>query len=174
MFDVYTLGLSNRTWIDTVETLNAFGIRRLVDIRTSPRSRHTPQFNEETLRTKLPEAGIDYVHLKSLGGWRKPVKDSSVNAAWKNASFRGYADYMQTPEFEKALTELTRLFRETVTVYACTESVFWRCHRQLVSDALVVRGYRVGHIFDSSKVQVHKLSEFVRSQGTRLTYPSLL
>jgi hypothetical protein len=101
-FDAYTMGFSNRTWEQTVEILQAFKIQRLVDIRTLPGSKHTPQFNLEHLKDALPPLGIEYVHLKALGGLRKPVKDSVVNAGWQNASFRGYADYMQTPEFEGA------------------------------------------------------------------------
>jgi len=173
-FDVYTIGFSNRTWDDTLEIFRALGIRRLVDIRTLPGSKYTPQFNQEHLEKALPDAAIEYVHMKNLGGLRKPLKDSSTNAAWRNASFRGYADYMQTPEFEIALRELIRLFSEKPTVYACTEAVFWRCHRQLVSDALILHGYHAGHIFNYSKVELHKLTEFVKAEGLTVTYPSLL
>jgi uncharacterized protein (DUF488 family) len=173
-FDVYSMGFSNRTWDETVAILRKFEIRRLVDIRTLPGSKHTPQFNLEHLQRALPEAGIEYVHMKNLGGLRKPLKDSSANTAWRNDSFRGYADYMQTPEFNGALDKLIELFSERTTVYACTEAVFWRCHRQLVSDALRVRGYRVGHIFNVSKVEEHKLTEFLKAQGTTVTYPSLI
>src|SRR5205823_11774639 len=112
--------------------------------------------------------------MKSLGGLRKPVKDSTVNSAWLNSGFRGYADYMQTPEFEAALAELIRLLKEKTTVYCCTEAVFWRCHRQLVSDALLARGYRVGHLFNATKVEEHTFTKFVKAEGTTLTYPSLL
>ena len=122
----------------------------------------------------LPEAGIEYVHMKSLGGLRKPVKDSTTNAAWNNSGFRGYADYMQTPEFETALNQLIQLVKEKTTVYCCTEAVFWRCHRQLVSDALLVRGYRIGHLFSSSKVEEHQPTKFLKADGARLTYPGLL
>ena len=173
-FDVYTIGFSNRAWEDTLEILEAFGIQRLVDIRTLPGSKHTPQFNQDHLQEALPKANIEYVHLKKLGGLRKPLKDATTNAAWRNDSFRGYADYMQTPEFEASLNELIRLFIEKTTVYACTEAVFWRCHRQLVSDALVVCGYRVGHIFSPSKIEEHKLTNFLKADGTRVTYPSLI
>src|SRR5215471_244200 len=151
-FDVYTMGFSNRSWEATIEILEAFGIQRLVDIRTLPGSRHTPQFNLEHMKDALPKAGMDYVHLKGLGGFRKPAKNSDLNAAWKNSGFRGYADYMQTETFALELQRLIDLFRQNVTVYCCTEAVFWRCHRQLVSDALVIRGYRVGHIFSLTKV----------------------
>jgi uncharacterized protein (DUF488 family) len=174
VFDAYTLGFSNRTWEDTLQILASFEIARLVDIRTLPGSKHTPQFNLESMQTALPEAGVEYVHMKSLGGLRKPAKDSVVNAAWRNDGFRGYADYMQTPAFEAALEELQRLIREKRTVYCCTEAVFWRCHRQLVSDALLVRGYRIGHIFSPSKVEEHSLTRFVKVEGQRLTYPSLI
>ena len=111
--------------------------------------------------------------MKNLGGLRKPLKNSTVNAAWKNDGFRGYADYMQTPEFEAALNELIRVMSEKPTAYACTEAVFWRCHRQLISDALVIRGYRVGHIFNESKVEEHRPTNFLKAEGTRIMYPGL-
>ena len=173
-FDAYTMGFSNRTWEQTVEILQAFKIQRLVDIRTLPGSKHTPQFNLEHLKDALPPLGIEYVHMKALGGLRKPVKDSVVNAGWQNASFRGYADYMQTPEFEAALANLIQIIQEKVTVYCCTEAVFWRCHRELVSDALLVRGFRIGHIFSAEKVQEHKLTKFAKAKGTCVTYPGLI
>jgi uncharacterized protein (DUF488 family) len=172
-FDAYTLGFSNRTWDQTLEILEAFRIERLIDIRTLPGSKHTPQFNLEHLRQTLPREGVEYIHLKSLGGLRKPRQDSTLNAAWENSGFRGYADYMQTPEFEGALNQLITLLKEKTTVYCCTEGVFWRCHRQLVSDALLVRGYQTGHIFSASKVEAHKLTKFVKADGVRVTYPSL-
>ena len=173
-FDVYTMGFSNRTWEETVDILAAYHIQRLVDIRTLPGSKHTPQFNLEHLQTALPKAGIEYVHLKSLGGLRKPRKDSTTNAAWRNDTFRGYADYMQTPEFGQAISGLARLLKEKTTVYCCTEAVFWRCHRQFVSDALLARGYRAGHIFSATKVEEHSFTKFVKAEGTMLTYPALL
>src|SRR5215468_6262053 len=173
-FEAYTMGFSNRTWDETVEILKSCRIERLADIRTLPGSKHTPQFNLEHLEQELPKAGVEYIHLKSLGGLRKPRKDSTLNSAWQNSGFRGYADYMQTPEFESALTELIRLVKEKTTVYCCTEAVFWRCHRQLVSDALLVRGYRIGHIFNAAKIEEHKRTEFAKVEGTRVTYPALL
>lgn len=174
MFDVYAMGFSNRTWEKTIEILEKYEIKRVVDIRTLPGSKHTPQFDLEHLKEALPKVGIEYVHMKSLGGLRKALKDATTNSAWKNEGFRGYADYMQTTDFEVALVELMRLLKERTTVYCCTEAVFWRCHRQLVSDALAVRSYRVGHIFDESKVEPHELTKFVKVDGTRVTYPSLL
>jgi uncharacterized protein (DUF488 family) len=173
-FDAYTMGFSNRAWDETIRILHTYGIQRLVDIRTLPGSRHTPQFNLEHLQDALPESGIEYAHVKALGGLRKPVKDSMQNSGWKNSGFRGFADYMQTTGFESALHDLIGLLSEKPTVYCCTEAVFWRCHRQLVSDALTVRGYRIGHIFSAAKVEEHKLTNFVKIEGTRLTYPSLL
>lgn len=165
------MGFSNRAWEETVEILQAHKVERLVDIRTLPGSRHTPQFNLENLREALPRAGMEYIHMKNLGGLRKPQKTSLVNAAWRNDSFRGYADYMQTSEFGDALTELVRMISEKTTVYMCTEAVFWRCHRQLVSDALAVRGLRIGHIFSVEKVEPHELTKFAKVEGTRVTYP---
>ena len=173
-FDTYTMGFSNRTWEQTIEILRAFHIRRLVDIRTLPGSKHTPWFNLEHLKAALPANGVEYIHMKNLGGLRKPRKESTLNSAWQNTGFRGYADYMQTEEFEVALAELKRLLKEKTTVYCCTEAVFWRCHRQLVSDALLVCGCRIGHIFGPSKAEEHQLTKFVRVDGTRVTYPSLL
>lgn len=172
-FDAYTMGFSNRTWEQTIQIVGAFEIQRLVDIRTLPGSKHTPQFNLEHMQEALPKAGIEYLHMKSLGGLRKPDKDSDINSAWKNDGFRGYADYMQTPQFEAALNKLIEFLKEKTTAYCCTEAVFWRCHRQLVSDVLLVRGYRIGHIFNASKVEEHKLTKFVKANGTRVTYPSL-
>ena len=126
------------------------------------------------MQNALPAAGIEYVHMKSLGGRRKPIKDSTLNAAWKNSGFRGYADYIQTPAFEAALADLMRLLKEKTTVFCCTEAVFWRCHRQLVADALAVHGYRVAHIFSATKAEEHRLTKFVKVDGMQVTYPSLL
>ena len=169
-FDAYTMGFSTRTWEETVALLQAYGIQRLVDIRTLPGSKRTPQFNLQHLSVALPEAGVEYIHMKELGGLRKPRKDSR-NGGWRNDSFRGYADYMQTPSFHAAINRLEQLVRQMPSVYACTEAVFWRCHRQLVSDALVVRGFRIGHIFSPTKVEPHKLTEFAHIQGLEITYP---
>ena len=173
-YDAFTMGFSNRSWEKTLEILRCFGLQRLVDIRTLPGSKHTPQFNLEHLERALPIANVDYIHMKSLGGLRKPQMHSVTNAAWHNNSFRGYADYMQTPAFEDALDRLIGLIKEKRTVYVCTEALFWRCHRQLVSDALTIRGHRIGHIFDAEKVEHHRLTKFSRVEGTRLTYPALL
>jgi uncharacterized protein (DUF488 family) len=172
--EAFSFGFSNRSWEDTLKILDAFQIRRLIDIRTLPGSRRTPQFNLEQLQTALPAAGIEYLHRRSLGGLRKPKKESTVNAAWKNDGFRGYADYMQTSEYEEALTELALLIEEKRSVFCCTEAVFWRCHRQLVADSLVVRGYRIQHILNASKAVPHRLTPFARLEGTKIAYPGVL
>jgi uncharacterized protein (DUF488 family) len=165
------MGFSIRTWEETIEILKAFEIERLIDIRTLPGSKRTPQFNLEHLRTALPEAGVEYIHMKSLGGLRKADKTKTENAGWRNAGFRAYADYMQTSEFDQALRTLQELLSEKQSVYVCTEAVFWRCHRQLVSDALAIRGLRVGHIFNATKAEPHKLTEFANVSGMKITYP---
>src|SRR5262245_34693227 len=115
-FDVFTLGFSNRAWEETVSLIQGYRIQQLIDIRTLPGSKHTPQFNLENLQHELPKAGIDYIHMKSLGGLRKPARDLTTNAAWRNDGFRAYADYMQTDAFEQALAELVRLLKEKATV----------------------------------------------------------
>ncbi len=171
-FDVFTLGFSNRSWEETVDILQSFGIKWLVDIRTLPGSRHTPQFDKENLERLLPAIGVNYIHMKSLGGLRKLKFSDPSNAGWRNASFRSYADYMQTPAFEEALRELIGIFKSSTTVYTCTEAVFWRCHRALVSDALMLRGFRPGHIFNARKCEPHRITDFARIEGTRITYPA--
>jgi uncharacterized protein (DUF488 family) len=170
----FTLGFSNRSWEDTIKILQAFRIERVVDVRTLPGSRRTPQFNLDHLEAALPQAGIDYIHMKSLGGLRKPARSSTLNMGWKNDGFRGYADYMQTVEFQTALAELARHIDEKTSVFCCTEAVFWRCHRQLIADALLVRNFPVGHIFNASKADAHRLTPFARVDGTAVTYPALL
>jgi uncharacterized protein (DUF488 family) len=172
-FDVYTLGFSNRTWDVTVAILESFQIGRLVDIRTLPGSRFAPQFNQEHLERALPAAGVEYIHMKKLGGLRKLKGEDPTNAGLTNAGFRAYADYMQTEEFRQVLDELIRLFQEKRTVYVCTEAVFWRCHRALVSDALTALGYKPGHIFGIGQSRPHKVTSFARICGSRVTYPKL-
>ena len=169
--NVYTLGFSNRTWEVTLEILRRYGIARLIDIRTLPGSRHAPQFNQEHLVAALPAVGVEYIHLKSLGGLRKPKPGDPTNAAWRNAGFRAYADYMQTAAFATALDELVRLLLAKPTAFACTEAVFWRCHRALVSDALLIRGYLPRHIFSVDRCDPHQITSFASVDGRRITYP---
>ncbi len=166
---LYTIGHSTRTLDDLVAALRSFGVRLLVDIRTVPRSRHTPQFNREALSRRLPRRGIRYRHLPGLGGLRKPRADST-NTAWRNASFRGFADYMETPEFAAALEELRARDAGPAAVM-CAEAVPWRCHRSLVADALVARGDTVLHIMGPEKAHPHTLTPWARVDGRRVSDP---
>ena len=170
MLTVFTIGHSTRTWKEFLELLRAHGIERVVDVRSIPRSRHNPQFNRETLSAKLRGARIGYVHLRRLGGLRHARRDSP-NMGWRNASFRGFADYMQTPEFEKGLQRLIKLAKQKKSSIMCAEAVPWRCHRSLIADALTVRGIRAAHIVSGKRVQVHTLTPFARVRGDRITYP---
>ncbi len=171
-FDVLTLGFSSRSWDETLSLLREFKVGRLIDIRTLPGSRFAPQFNKEHLQEALPAEGIEYIHMKALGGFRKVEGDDPSVAAWKNTSFRAFAAYMQTAEFQQALMELIRLFQEKTSVYACTEAVFWRCHRALVADALAALGYRPGHIFGPGACRPHQITKFAHIENSRVTYPA--
>lgn len=151
--------------------MEANGVKQLIDIRTIPKSRRNPQFNRDTLAQTLRAARIKYAHLKELGGLRRAQADS-FNTGWRNASFRGYADYMQTKEFKEALDRAIELASDTPTALMCAEAVPWRCHRSLVADALVVRGIEVLEIVSSSLPKVHKLTPFARVRGTQITYPA--
>jgi uncharacterized protein (DUF488 family) len=168
---VLTIGHSNRPLEEFLGTLKAHGVKLLVDVRTVPRSRHNPQFNRDTLPSSLEEAGIRYEHMPGLGGLRHPRKDS-VNTGWKNLSFRGYADYMQTEEFADNLRALEKLAQTAQTAIMCAESVPWRCHRSLIADALMVRGVSVDHILSATKATPHKMTAFARPEGERVTYPA--
>ena len=170
MLVVFTIGHSTRTWKVFLELLRAHGIKRVIDVRSIPRSRHNPQFNREALSAKLRSARIGYVHLRKLGGLRHARRDSP-NMGWRNASFRGFADYMQTPDFEAGLQRLTKLAKQKKSALMCAEAVPWRCHRSLIADALVVRGIRVADIIGGKRSQVHILTSFGRVQGNRITYP---
>jgi uncharacterized protein (DUF488 family) len=167
---VYTIGHSTRPVDAFIALLRAHGVRHLVDVRTIPRSRHNPQYNSDALATTLAAAGIGYSHMKSLGGLRRPKPDS-INAGWRNESFRGYADYMQTPEFAAAIAELLALGAEQPTAIMCAEAVPWRCHRSLVADALVARGVEADEIVSENKATPHALTSFARVEGTTVTYP---
>jgi uncharacterized protein (DUF488 family) len=168
---LYTIGHSTRTLDELVDALRSFGVRLLVDVRTIPRSRHVPQFNREALGRRLPRRGIRYAHLKTLGGLRKPRPDSR-NTAWRNASFRGFADYMETPEFAEALDELRGLAKDVgPAAIMCAEAVPWRCHRSLIADALTARGHVVLHIMGPGAARPHVLTPWARVDGARVTYP---
>jgi len=167
---VLTVGHSTRASADFLALLRAYGIERLADIRTVPRSGHNPQFNAEALAVSLAAAEIEYVPMPSLGGLRHARKDSP-NTGWRNASFRGFADYMQTPAFEAALEALIRMSREKRVAIMCAEAVPWRCHRSLVADALAVRGVPVVEILSETSCRMHRLTSFAKVEGTRVVYP---
>jgi uncharacterized protein (DUF488 family) len=166
-----TIGHSNRPVEDFTAMLAAHGVELLADVRTIPRSRHNPQFNQENLPESLASAGIEYVHLPELGGLRRPRPDS-VNTAWRNLSFRGYADYMQTAEFAAGLARLMELDSVWRVAVMCAESVPWRCHRSLIADALTLRGIPVEHILSARRAESHALTSFARVDGTQVTYPA--
>jgi uncharacterized protein (DUF488 family) len=167
---LYTIGHSTRTLEELVALLGDCGVSILADIRTIPRSRHNPQFEQDALRTALSRRRIRYVHLRALGGLRRTRKDSP-NAGWRNASFRGYADYMQTADFERGLSELGELTQQGTVAVMCAEAVPWRCHRSLVADALTVRGAHVEHITGPGQSHPHRLTPFAHVEDTRITYP---
>ncbi|MBJ6725024.1 DUF488 domain-containing protein [Geomonas sp. Red875] len=168
---VYTLGHGTLSADAFLAILQQYGIRRLVDVRAVPRSRHNPQFEKDVLSPYLRIRGIKYLHLKELGGWRRHVRPDPDNAGWRNASFRGFADYMQTPEFVAALTRLIHLARDMTTAIMCAETVPWRCHRSLIADALIVRGVAVIDLISSTSSKPHPLTPMARVEGRRITYP---
>ncbi|HEY7387902.1 MAG TPA: DUF488 domain-containing protein [Bryobacteraceae bacterium] len=175
---VLTVGHSNRPLPAFLELLEAHRVGLLVDVRTIPRSRYNPQFNQETLAESLAAREIAYEHMPGLGGLRHPRKDS-LNTGWRNDSFRGYADYMQTEEFARNLEKLcdleasrqARAEGKPAIAIMCAEAVPWRCHRSLIADSLTARGIPVAHIMSASKADPHKLTSFARVAGTTVTYP---
>jgi uncharacterized protein (DUF488 family) len=168
---IFTIGHSTHPIADFIGLLESHGVSQLIDIRTIPKSRRNPQFNSDALAASLHRAGIAYIHIKALGGLRHPKPDS-INLAWRNAGFRGYADYMQTPEFAAGLDRAIELARQRPTALMCAEAVPWRCHRSLVSDALVVRGIRVLEIISAAQPKEHELTSFARVHGNQITYPA--
>jgi uncharacterized protein (DUF488 family) len=167
---LYTIGHSTRSIDELIEVLHAHKLETLVDIRAFPASRRLPQFNREALDRTLPEAGVRYAWMKSLGGYRKKIMDESPNIALRNQSFRNYADYMLTPEFEGAMAEMIALAERARTTYMCAERVYFRCHRMLVSDWLVAHGHEVLHIDDAGPVKPHKLTAEARLIEGQLIY----
>ena len=167
---VWTIGHSTRTFDEFVTLLTEHGAHGVVDVRTVPRSRHTPQFNEDAFGPALAERGIPYRHLAALGGLRHSRK-GSINTGWRNASFRGYADYMQTPEFAAGVDELLEIAEETPTAIMCAEAVPWRCHRSMIGDALIVRGARVLDIIGAGAAREETLTSFAHVEGLAITYP---
>jgi len=167
---VFTIGHSTRTLEEFTQLLKTYGVSVLVDVRTVPRSKHNPQFNKETLPASLKPSSVKYIHMPEIGGLRRPKRDS-VNLAWKNMGFRGYADYMQTKEFTDNLLKIMALARENCLAIMCAEALPWRCHRSLISDALVVRHVKVQHIISSTSCLSHELNETAKVEGTKITYP---
>jgi uncharacterized protein (DUF488 family) len=167
---IYTIGHSTHAIEEFVDMLKANAVELIVDVRTIPKSSHNPQFNSDMLEKSLRTAGIEYRHLPGLGGLRHAKKDS-VNAAWENASFRGFADYMQTEDFERGLTELIEMAGQKRAAIMCAEAVPWRCHRSLIADALLARGIHVMDIISARPAKEHKLTTFAEVRGTAITHP---
>jgi uncharacterized protein (DUF488 family) len=169
---VYTVGHSTRSADAFVALLGAHAVTSLADVRTVPRSRHNPQFNGDTLAATLATHDIDYTRFPGLGGFRR-TSPASLNVGWRNLSFRGYADYMQTVEFTENLDLLIALAQDATVAVMCAEAVPWRCHRSLIADALTVRGIRVEEIVSEMKTSIHKVTPFARIEGTTIRYPAL-
>ena len=170
---VLTVGHSTRPIEVFIELLASHGVTQLIDVRTVPRSRHNPQFNGDALPVSLAVANIGYAHASGLGGFR-PTTADSVNTGWRNLSFRGYADYMQTADFAADLASVMELAHTDRVALMCAEAVPWRCHRSLVADALLVRGVAVCEIVSPKRLQAHKLTPFAQVRGEEITYPIAL
>jgi uncharacterized protein (DUF488 family) len=166
---VWTIGHSTRTLDEFIEMLNSFQIEVVADIRSFPGSRKFPQFNKESLQITLPENGIEYIHLKKLGGRRKANPDSK-NTSWRHLAFRAYADYMESDDFKEGIKELEEISLKKRTAYMCSEAVWWRCHRSMVSDYLKVHEWKVMHIMAVGKDQEHPFTAPARIENGELTY----
>jgi uncharacterized protein (DUF488 family) len=171
MAPVLTIGHSTRAIGEFLDLLEAHAVRLIADVRTIPRSRHNPQFERDALEAALSERGIEYLHIPGLGGLRHARRDSP-NTGWENASFRGFADYMQTAGFDQALGELLARTKVRRTALMCAEAVPWRCHRSLIADALTARGVPVEHILSPTRRQPHTLTPFARVQRNSVSYPA--
>ena len=167
---IFTIGHSTRSFDQFESILDSFGIRAVADVRLIPKSRRYPHFADEFLADNLPRRGIAYLPFKQLGGRRRARKDSR-NVGWRNESFRGYADFMETPAFASALAELMEAAEKQPTTTMCAEAVPWRCHRSLISDALLARGWEVIDVMDVGKSSAHKMTKFARVEGTGVWYP---
>jgi uncharacterized protein (DUF488 family) len=167
---VLTMGHSTRPLEEFIDLLKAHSVTSLIDVRSVPRSRHNPQFNGDTLPAALELAGIRYAHATGLGGFRR-ASPKSPNMGWRNASFRGFADYMQTAEFAENLASLIELATHERVALMCAEAVPWRCHRSLIADALLVHGIHVDEIMSRMRLQAHALTSFAKVDGMAITYP---
>jgi uncharacterized protein (DUF488 family) len=170
---VLTIGHSTRTIEEFISILQAHGVQLLVDVRSIPKSRRVPQFNSDALAASLREKGIEYEHLATLGGLRHAKKDS-INTGWRNASFRGYADYMATQGFHEGLDRLLQLAKTKRTAIMCAEAVPWRCHRSLIGDAMLVRGVQVEDIVSATSSRPHEMTSFAKVEGLSIVYPEEL
>lgn len=168
---IYTVGHSTRSLQEMTRLLQNYQITHLIDVRSMPRSRHTPQFNYDKLSDSLKDYGINYTHLSRLGGLRSTSKNSH-NLGWRNLSFRGYADHMQTEEFKSGLDELLDIASQHQVAIMCAEVLPWRCHRSMIGDALLVRDIEVEHIFDNKNTKPGKLTSFAKVDHTKITYPA--
>jgi uncharacterized protein (DUF488 family) len=168
---IYTVGHSTRTLDELLAMLTAHGVGGIADVRRFAGSRRVPQFNADNLAVELPRRGLAYLPCPLLGGRRKPAP-GSVNTGWRNASFRAYADYMQTDDFRHGLTNLIDAATARPTAIMCAEAVPWRCHRSLIADALIVHGCKVLDILSVTRADVHKLTHFARVSGKTITYPA--
>jgi uncharacterized protein (DUF488 family) len=166
-----TIGHSTRSIDEFIELLKDHAVEEIADVRSVPKSRHCPQFNSDVLSESLHQADIRYTHIEKLGGLRHTRKDS-INLGWRNASFRGYADYMATPEFSEGLDALIRIARARKTAIMCAEAVPWRCHRSLIADAMVEKGWDVRDIMTSKAPTEHMLTPFLKVVNGQLTYPA--
>jgi uncharacterized protein (DUF488 family) len=166
---IYTIGHSTRAIAEFIRLIKAHGVQRVIDVRTIPRSRHNPQFNREQLSAALHSARIHYRHMSGLGGLRHAQRDSA-NAGWRNASFRGYADYMQTSAFKESLARCIDLAKHERVVLMCAEAVPWRCHRSLIADALLIRGLDAREITSGIRTRSHALTPWARVSGKQITY----
>ncbi|OHB55699.1 MAG: DNA repair protein [Planctomycetes bacterium GWF2_42_9] len=169
MREIFTIGHSTRTLQEFTAILDKYEITKLVDVRSIPKSRHNPQFNKENFKEKFKRR---YIHLPGLGGLRHTTKESA-NTGWENASFRGYADYMQTDDFEKSLEKLIAYVNKKRVAIMCAEAVPFRCHRSLIGDAMLIRGYKVVDIYSLANAKSHKLTGFARVRGKKITYPPI-
>ena len=167
---IYTIGHSTRSEREFLGMLQQHSIATLIDVRTIPRSRWNPQFDKTSLQKSVTQAGMEYLHMPELGGLRKPSPES-INQAWKNPGFQGYADYMQTPAFEEALVKIIDFGWRDRIALMCAEAFYAKCHRMLLSDALIARGVEVLHIVNANQVKSHTLTSFARVEGTKVTYP---
>jgi len=167
-----TIGHSTKSIDEFLDLLKTYDIQELVDVRTIPKSRHNPQFGIDMLSSALEEVGIGYIHLKELGGLRRPARDS-VNMGWRNLSFRGYADYMATSEFQEGLQELKAIAEKKTVAIMCAEAVPWRCHRSLIADVLTEQGWQVLHIQSRKTAKPHELTPFLKIEDGKLIYPAI-